>query len=355
MRQRTARSAGLRHGAAVACAIACVVAAAHSHGRDAEAAWLEVYTAYATPAGGLVLGRAHEGLPRAPLARGAFAAIRELRRAFDVEALPAVHVTVQVAHQAWMVVTDSHGYFEVALPPGLPAPAARFQVRLVDPRWTAFALDSDLPVFRDEGGLAVLSDVDDTLLDTHAHHKLHMLAHVLVHPSSEFLAIDGAAATLRRLVGSGPDARPVVYVSGSPTSFHRRIGDWLERSGFPSGPLILKRFSSEHIRNQMAYKWPHVVALVDGLPTRQWIVFGDSGESDPEIYRRLMLERPGRVRMVYIHLVTKEAADSPRFKGMTTFRRWADVAQDLERRGLLARQDHDETTVDLRRHEVPSF
>jgi phosphatidate phosphatase APP1 len=184
--------------------------------------------------------------------------------------------------------------------------------------------------------------VDDTLLDTHAHHKLHMLAHILVHPSSELLAIDDAAPTLRALAAAGQEdeGRPVLYVSGSPTSFHRRMSVWLERAGFPSGPVILKRFSSEPIRNQMAYKWPHVVSLVDGLPARRWILFGDSGESDPEIYRRLMAERPGHVQVVYIHLVTKEAANAPRFAGMTAFHQWAEVAADLKRRGLIAAERH---------------
>jgi phosphatidate phosphatase APP1 len=321
----------------VACAVAWVLAAERAHGRDVEAAWLEIYTAYGTPTGGTILGRAHEGPPPAPTPPGPFEAIRELRRALDVEALPLTRVSIRVADREWIVATDSHGYFEVALTPGLPAPTAHVEVRLVDPRWRAAPLRGEVPVFGDAQGLALLSDVDDTLLDTHARHKLHLLAHILSHPSSELLAFHGAAATLTALAGAGADARPLVYVSGSPTSFRRRIGDWLARAGFPSGPLILKRFSSEPIRDQMAYKWPHVIALVDALPSRQWILFGDSGESDPEIYRRLMLERPGRVRMVYIHVVTGEAADAPRFSGMIPFREWAEAAADLEGRGLIIR------------------
>jgi phosphatidate phosphatase APP1 len=332
---RGASDSRRRRAAAVACAIACAVASGLAHGRPKEA-WLEIYTAYATPAGGTILGRAHEGRPPVLTARGPFRSIRELHRSFDVEVIPGVSVSVRFAAEERVVTTDSHGYFEVRVAPGMPAPGLRVHVALVDRRWTAEPLDAQLPVFRDEHGLALLSDVDDTLVDTHARNKLALLGHILTHPGSQLLAFDGAAATLTALAGTGADARPVVYISGSPTRFRRRLGDWLERSGFPPGPMVLKRFSSEPIRDQMAYKWPHIVALVDGLPSREWVLFGDSGENDPETYRRLMVERPGRVRKVYIHLVTSEAKDAPRFRGMTTFRQWAEVGEDLRRFGLMA-------------------
>jgi phosphatidate phosphatase APP1 len=333
------RPVRLRRGgvaAFVACVIACVTAAERAQGRAADAAWLELYTAFATPGGATIVGRAHKGRRPAATAPGTMQGVREVHRDLDVEALRSVRVSIRVADQERIVSTDSHGYFEIAWAPGLPPPVARLHVALVDPRWMAEPVDVEMPVFRDEDGLALLSDVDDTLLYSHARHKVAMVAHILRHPGSELRAFDGAAPTLRALAGTGADARPVVYLSGSPTSFHQRVSDFLERSGFPPGPLILKRFSTEPLMDQLAYKWPHVIALVDALPKRRWILFGDSGERDPETYRRLMTARPGRVQKVYIHLVTKEPADAPRFRGMTAFREWSEVAADLERFGLIA-------------------
>jgi phosphatidate phosphatase APP1 len=152
-----------------------------------------------------------------------------------------------------------------------------------------------------------------------------MLQRELERRSGELVDFPGAAATLRELAAG----RLLVYLSGSPWALHRRIADHFRAAGFPDGPLLLKRFSKEPWTEQAAYKWPHLTELVDALPERQWILLGDSGESDPEVYARLQRERPGRVHSIYIHLVTDEDPGAPRFRGMTVFRSWSELAGKL--------------------------
>jgi phosphatidate phosphatase APP1 len=50
------------------------------------------------------------------------------------------------------------------------------------------------------------------------------------------------------------------------------------------------------------------------FPDRRYILVGDSGELDPEIYAALAKEHPERVLRVFIRDVTNESADSTRYQ-----------------------------------------
>ena len=64
------------------------------------------------------------------------------------------------------------------------------------------------------------------------------------------------------------------------------------------------------------------------------MLLGDSGEKDPEVYATLRQEHDGAVAATYIHLVTPEAPESPRFAGALAFRDYAAVLRDAIARGL---------------------
>ena len=183
------------------------------------------------------------------------------------------------------------------------------------------AVDGVLPVYDNQPGLAVISDIDDTLLDTGVVDKLKMAENAVTRSTWELQAFPGAASALQTLA----QGRPLFYVSGSPWGFYDRIRGYLERSGFPVGTFLLKRFSSEPLLDQQAFKWGHITRVVAALPQKRWLLLGDSGEKDPEIYARLRQQHPDRVEAIYIHLVTPEDAQSPRFAGMHVFRDWSEV------------------------------
>jgi len=53
--------------------------------------------------------------------------------------------------------------------------------------------------------------------------------------------------------------------------------------------------------------------LMKQFPKRQFILIGDSGERDPEIYGELARKFPAQVSHIYIRDVTGESADSARY------------------------------------------
>jgi phosphatidate phosphatase APP1 len=61
-------------------------------------------------------------------------------------------------------------------------------------------------------------------------------------------------------------------------------------------------------------KPPVINELLSAYPRRTFILIGDSGEKDPEIYGRIARENKGRVQHIYIRDVTGDKADSARYQ-----------------------------------------
>ena len=54
--------------------------------------------------------------------------------------------------------------------------------------------------------------------------------------------------------------------------------------------------------------------LIARLPRRHFVLVGDSGERDPEVYATILSQYPSQVDAVYIRNVTQETKDAPRYQ-----------------------------------------
>jgi phosphatidate phosphatase APP1 len=97
----------------------------------------------------------------------------------------------------------------------------------------------------------------------------------------------------------------------------------IARLGLPHGAMILRRYSQEPL-DPYDFKHPH---LLDARPGCKWVLFGDTGEKDPEVYHTLIQERPGAVGAVFIRDVTDAHPQDARFAGFTVFSDWSEVLQ----------------------------
>lgn len=62
------------------------------------------------------------------------------------------------------------------------------------------------------------------------------------------------------------------------------------------------------------YKPGVIEPLLKRFPKRKFILIGDSGERDPEIYGALARKFPEQITQIYIRDVTDEAAESERYQ-----------------------------------------
>src|SRR6185295_172014 len=89
--------------------------------------------------------------------------------------------------------------------------------------------------------------------------------------------------------------------------------------GFPPGSMHLRESTTWHtlIPGNGESRAPKIAAigrLMEDFPERRFLLVGDSGEKDPEIYGEVARTRPERVEGVVIRDVTAEGRDAPRYR-----------------------------------------
>jgi phosphatidate phosphatase APP1 len=159
----------------------------------------------------------------------------------------------------------------------------------------------------------VVSDIDDTIIDSGiAHGLLATVRTALLLDASTRVPLEGAPALYRAMArdADGPE-RPFVYLSTSPWNLARFLQRFLEQHRFPDGPLLLTDWGPGaggllRVGTQQ-HKLTALRQLAELLPRPRFVLVGDSGQQDADIYRTFALEHPGRVAAIYIRL----AADDP--------------------------------------------
>lgn len=160
-------------------------------------------------------------------------------------------------------------------------------------------------------GVVILSDIDDTVKISHVKERWQLLRKTFLEP---YEAVPGMSALYQRWATKYPDSF-FLYVSASPWQLYDELHQLLSRAGFPEGILQLKRFRWKDqsffslFTDADKFKTPIVQAMLERFPKRTFILVGDSGEKDPEIYGNLARAFPERVQKIYIRLV--DNSDSP--------------------------------------------
>jgi phosphatidate phosphatase APP1 len=157
----------------------------------------------------------------------------------------------------------------------------------------------------------VISDLDDTVVQSSVTSLLKMLRTVLLHNAHTRLPFEGVASFYDALQrGSDPGTfNPIFYVSSSPWNLYDLLEDFLDVHGVPAGPLFLKDWGPTTLRGHEKHKLGVIRTLLSTYPELPFVLIGDSGEKDPEIYHRVVRENPGRIQTIYIRDVTTRERD----------------------------------------------
>lgn len=192
----------------------------------------------------------------------------------------------------------------------------------LQPYWLQYAVQlpkTDQRIFAGQAlmvpnkGLSVISDIDDTVKVSNVRDKKALLENTFLKP---FVPAPGMAALYQELAGRGATFH---YVSSSPWQLYPPLRDFFNDVGLPDGSFHLKsfRFKDESFFNLFKSsrntKPPEIETLLVKFPERDFILIGDSGEADPEIYGDIARRYPGRVRAILIRNVTAESAGDSRY------------------------------------------
>ncbi|MBK9756150.1 MAG: App1 family protein [Nannocystis sp.] len=123
----------------------------------------------------------------------------------------------------------------------------------------------------------------------------------------------------RRLPPLGRRGRGLPLRLRQPLAALRPIDGFFKAANFPPGSLHLKQFRWKDssffslFQDPVAYKKPILAALLTRFPGRRFVLVGDSGEQDPEVYGIIYREFPDQVAAIYIRDVTAEPREAARY------------------------------------------
>ncbi|MFZ0388835.1 MAG: phosphatase domain-containing protein, partial [Calditrichia bacterium] len=158
---------------------------------------------------------------------------------------------------------------------------------------------------------ALISDMDDTIITTHATSLFQMLKLTLFNNAHTRLPFKGVAqfySALKQGKG-GTEKNPIFYVSSGPWNLYDLIIKFMEAHAIPVGPLIMQDFGIDKFKFVKSAHIKHKTDVINRLlkfyPELPFILVGDSGERDPEIYAEIVKNKPGRIKVIYIRDVSR--------------------------------------------------
>ena len=165
-------------------------------------------------------------------------------------------------------------------------------------------------------GVSVVSDIDDTIKVTHVLDRARMLDQTFF---QDFVAVPGMAERYRAWARRGARFH---FVSSSPWQLYEPLVSFAKATGFPAATFHLKfvRATDRTLLNLFKKgtetKPAQIEPILAAYPMRKFVLVGDSGESDPEVYAALIRKHPGQIVRIYIRNITGAARDDERFSSV---------------------------------------
>lgn len=228
--------------------------------------------------------------------------------------------------QIWYVTTDDEGYYTLEIEKQNAPGWQQFQLELLDaPLLSAEKVAetttavADLFVPHPTAEFGVISDIDDTILISEATNLLRAVSLMLLqnaHTRTPFAGVSAFYHALQagRTSDTPPDLNPIFYVSSSPWNLYDMLTEFFALQNIPRGPLFLQDYGITPdqliIASHESHKKRCISHVLDTYPELPFVLMGDSGQKDPEIYQQIVAEYPGQILAVYIRDVTNDQRDA---------------------------------------------
>ncbi len=285
---------------------------------DRDAVRIDAYRGFGNAERLYLRGRVLRGsaIPAAGESDHAVVNLANMIQRFESDELAGARVLARFAGGAGEAVSDEEGYFELELRPSAPLDRGTLwhevALELPDHRRsdgsTVRAMGHVL-VAPPESDFGVISDLDDTVVRTDVTSPVRMARTVFLGNARTRIPFPGVPSFYRALQrGNGrADFNPVFYVSSSPWNLYDLLTEFLTLQKIPLGPLMLRDWGvspeegvpSGHGRHKLGA----IRRIMEMYPRLPFVLLGDSGQEDPEIYHRVVHDYPSRILAVYIRNV----------------------------------------------------
>ena len=260
---------------------------------------------------GRVLGDRQIGLSQAEDSR--WRNFKKMYKRFMTWQIPEAKLEAYFDGITKSATTDEEGYYEFRME--LPDPISdhnpwqKIEIALKDKvvkNQEPPVVYSDLFVPSESVEFGVISDIDDTIVPTGATRVWEMLKTTFLGNAQTRVPFPGVAAFYQALSKGlvGHENNPFFYVSSSPWTLYDFLRELMTVYNLPQGPLMLRDIglsreqfiAGSHTKHKIV-QVERVFSIIRDIP---FILIGDSGQHDAEIYLQVIRDFPGRVKMVYI-------------------------------------------------------
>ncbi|MCP2045082.1 App1 family protein [Pontibacter sp. HSC-36F09] len=279
------------------------------------------YRSYGTPTRLYVKGRVlvDKGITLSEENDTLWENILNMYKRFNSREIPGARIELCLGDQKHEITTDVEGYFVLNLAPKKPL--------VLDDIWHTIDITlSEAPVEVEgpvkaqahvlvpppDAEYGIISDIDDTIVRTGATSLLQTGRNVLLNNAHSRIPFHGVASFYKslQLGRNGKRNNPFFYVSSSPWNTYDLLYHFLELNEIPQGPLLLRDFGIDESKlgssDHMSHKYKEIENILITYPELKFILIGDSGQQDAEIYAEVVRKHPGRVLAIYIRDVNIE-------------------------------------------------
>jgi phosphatidate phosphatase APP1 len=239
---------------------------------------------------------------------------------FSSDEIPGVRVKAEFLDEARIMETDDLGFFSFHF--HFPDKAEALLIKkwhtvhfeLLDeivenqPKIHATGEVRIIPSDRER---IIVSDIDDTIMVSHATQTFRKLRLMLFKNALTRTPFSNVALFYKALA-EGKDKEsdnPFFFVSSSEWNLYDLLEDFFHFNKVPKGIFMLRKLNSSIYKfwksggGSHEHKYEKIKSLLEFYPNRRFILIGDSGQHDPEIYTRIAFEFPGRIETIYIRKI----------------------------------------------------
>lgn len=243
-------------------------------------------------------------------------------RRLESDEIPDARLLARFNEIELKLKTDEEGYFDLSL--DLPQPLESpdiwqsVEFELLEPKLTGqttIRATGQILLPPPEAKFGIISDIDDTVIETSATQLLKMARIVFLGNARTRLPFKGVASFYKALQ-QGQDSQtynPLFYISSSPWNLYDLLVDIFRLQNIPRGPLFLRDYglSPQELLplGHKEYKLIQIQKVLETYTQLPFVLLGDSGQEDPEIYHEVVKRYPGRILAIYIRDVASKAQD----------------------------------------------
>lgn len=251
---------------------------------------------------------------------GSLEKLAAMLRQFASNEVPGLPVTLEIGEargelRSFTETSDPEGFvqFDVETGPGAAA-ADKPNWEIARLRWDnrdgPQSVDAYILAPGADHRLAVISDIDDTIIETGAADLKRNWRRVLAQMPGDREVVPGAADFYDRLSGGGPGStlpatrRPFFYISSSPWNLFDYLVAFQKIHSLPEGPLLLRDWGLNRATlgssGHQSHKARAIAELLAFYPAMRFALIGDNTQADALAYAEAVEGHAERIAAVFI-------------------------------------------------------